>query len=164
MRVFLQESVVVSRPFDEIEDRFVGDGRWLEPLASAAEEDGEALYVRVGTPWTGGPLARKVRVTLGPPHNRGQAIVVPLSWKATTTPRLFPVLEGDLEVAPLGSDQCRLTLTASYEPPLGELGHRLDKALLHNVANSTVGAFLARVAEILDDTHGSVHDLRPGWD
>jgi len=162
MRVFLQESVEVSRPFDEAQEHFVGDGSWFAPLVRAAEEDGEALYFRAGPLWAGAQVSRKVRVTLGPPHDRGEAIVVPISWRATTLPGLFPVLDGDLEVAPLGPERCRVTLSASYVPPFGDVGQALDRALLHRVAISTARAFLDRVADSLEG-NASVKDLRPGW-
>jgi hypothetical protein len=156
MRVFLEESVEVARPLEAVWGRFLGDGSWFAPLATAAEEDGEALYFRVGPSLAGGQVARKVRVILGPPHNRGEAIVVPLSWQANALPGLFPVLDGDLVVAAIDAERCRVTLTGSYEPPLGEVGRQLDRALLHRVAHSTVRAFLDRVAASLEaDTSGN---------
>jgi hypothetical protein len=156
MRVFLEESVDVSRSLEAVWGRFLGDGSWFAPFATAAEEDGEALYFRAGPSWSGGQAARKVRVTLGSPRNRGMAIVVPISWKASTLPGLFPVLDGDLEVASIDAERCRVTLTGTYEPPLGELGRQLDRALLHRVAHSTVRAFLDQVADSLEaDTSGN---------
>jgi hypothetical protein len=150
MRLFLEESTDVSRPFAIVRERFVGDGSWFAPLASAAEEDGEALYLRIGPSWASGRVARTVVVTLGMPHDRGSALVVPLSWKSSELPVLFPVLDGDVEVAPTAQDKCRLTLTASYVPPFGELGRRLDRAILHRVARSTAHSFLARVAACVE--------------
>lgn len=73
-----------------------------------------------------------------------------MKWEAVHFPSLFPVLEGDLEFAPLGGPQCRMILSASYVAPLGELGRRLDKALLHRVAESTVRSFLVRLATALE--------------
>ena len=67
-------------------------------------------------------MTRKVRVTLGPPYNRGMAIVVPLSWEASSLSALFPVLDGEIEVASIDAEHCRLILSASYTPPLGEVG------------------------------------------
>jgi len=115
-------------------------------LASAAAEDGETLQMRIGPSWAGGRLTRDVRVTIGPPRNRANALVIPLAWEPTKLQALFPVLNGDMELAPIGQGHCRLTLSASYVPPLGELGTHLDHALLHHVAQSTVRSFLARVA------------------
>jgi hypothetical protein len=95
-----------------------------------------------------------VRVNLGVPHERGEALVVPLAWRSSELPGLFPVLDGDLELAPVDPDQCRLTLSASYVPPFGELGRQLDRAVLHRVARSTARSFVARVAASLElDPH-----------
>ena len=47
MRVFLKESVDVSRPLEAIWERFVGEPDWFSRFATEAEEDGEALYRRV---------------------------------------------------------------------------------------------------------------------
>jgi hypothetical protein len=161
MRVLLQESVDVGRPLEEIWGRFLGDGSWFAPLATAAEEDGEALYFRVGPSWAGGQ-ARKVLVTLGQPHNRDEAIVVPISWRSAASSGLFPVLDGDLVVASVNAERCRITLQASYVPPFGELGRQLDKALLNRVASSTARAFLDRVADSLEG-NAQVIELIPKW-
>jgi hypothetical protein len=151
MRFFLQDFADVSCSFEATRPRFVGDGRWFAPLASAAEQDGEALCLRIGPSRGSGRVAHKVRVTLGPPHNRGDAVVVPVSWESSGLPGLFPVLDGDVELAPLDPDRCRVTFSASYVPPLGELGRQLDRALLHRVARSTPHSFLAQVAGSLED-------------
>jgi hypothetical protein len=163
MGVFLEESVEVSRPLEAIWGYFIGDASWFAPLATAAEEDGEALYFRVGPSWEGVRVSRKVQVSLGPPRNRGEAIVVPISWQASTAPGLFPTLDADLEVASTDAEHCLLTLTGSYEPPLGELGRQLDRILLHRIALSTARSFLDRVADRLE-TESRVKDLRQGWD
>jgi len=151
MRFFLEDSVDVSRPFEAVRERFVSDGTWFAPLASAAEEDGEALYLRMGPSWASGRVAREIRVTLGPPRDRGIAVVVPVSWQSSGLPALFPVLDGDVELLPRNPDYCRVSLFASYVPPFGQLGGQLNRALLHHVAQSTVRSFLVRMAESLED-------------
>jgi len=149
-RAFLvQDFADVDRPLESVCGRFVGDGCWLAPIADAAHEEGESLRVRIGPAWSAGRVSREVRVHLGPPHRRGDALVVPISWEAVGLRSLFPMLDGDVELAPLGAGRCRLTLSASYVPPLGELGARLDQALLHRVAASTVRAFVSRIATSL---------------
>ena len=76
---------------------------------------------------------------------------MPVSWESSELPGLFPALDGDLELSPRDPDRCRVTFSASYVPPLGELGRQLDRALLHRVARSTVSSFLARVAGSLEN-------------
>jgi hypothetical protein len=128
MRFFLQDFADVSRSFEATRGRFVGDGRWFAPLASAAEEDGEALYFRVGPPWASGRVAHEVRVTLGPPHDRRDAVVVSVSWESSELPGLFPVLDGDLELSPRDPDRCRVRFSASYVPPLASKIHPTSEA------------------------------------
>ena len=74
MRLLLQEFTDVSRPFALARARLVGDEGWFAPFATAAEEDGRDLYLRLGPTWASGLAARKVRVTLGAPHERGEAL------------------------------------------------------------------------------------------
>jgi len=161
VHVFLEESVDVSCSFEAVRGRCLGDENWFAPFAAAAKEDGEALYLRVGPSLANLQTTHEVRVTLGPPHSRGDAIVLSITWKAVVLPGLFPVLDGELEVAPLDPDRCRVTLTASYVPPLGAVGRQLDHVLLHRVAHSTARAFLDRVADTLEE-NASLNDLKPG--
>ena len=148
--IFVQDFIDVALPLASVRGQFSNTERWLAVLASEAEEDGEALRLQIGPTWAGGLVTREVEVTLGPTHERGESLVVPLVWKATGLTGVFPMLNGDLELAPLGAQRCRLTLAASYLPPFGEVGRALDHALLHRVAQSTVRSFLARVATSLE--------------
>ena len=75
--------------------------------------------------------------------------VIPLAWEPSGLLALFPVLHGDILLAPIGPGWCRVTLAASYVAPFGALGSRVDHALLHRVAASTVRSFLSRVATSL---------------
>ena len=77
--------------------------------------------------------------------------MITLSWEPVAHRSLFPILSGDLELAPIGGGLCRLTLAASYEPPLGEVGEALDRAVLHRVAQSTIRSFLQRLAKTLGE-------------
>ncbi|HVB50333.1 MAG TPA: hypothetical protein VND89_01135 [Acidimicrobiales bacterium] len=153
--IFVQDFIDVPLPLAIIRGKFASTERWLTDVASAAEEDGEALRLQIGPTWAGGLVTREVEVTLGPTHERGEALVVPLVWRATGLAGIFPILNGDLELAPLGSQQCRLTLAATYLPPFGDVGRALDRALLHRVAQSTVRSFLARVATNVEAGDGS---------
>ncbi len=152
MRVLLEESVDVSRPFEVVRTCFAGDGSWFTPLAAAAEADGTALLTRVGPSWVGGRVAREVRVSFGTHHERGDALVVPISWASSEASGLFPVLNGDILLVPFDAERCRVWLVASYEPPFGQLGGQLDRALLHHIARSTARSFLSWVAESLEET------------
>jgi hypothetical protein len=147
--VFLQDYVDVDRPVDEVGDRLASGSAWLSPLAAAAGGDATSLLVRVGPQRRGELVARTVRVRLGRPNMHGGVVNVPIRWEDAQHPALFPVLDGDLEVAPLDDASCRVVLRASYRPPLRALGRVIDEAVLHRVAESTVRAFLHRAADAL---------------
>jgi hypothetical protein len=148
--IFILDYVDVGLPLEFVRERFMRTETWLTDLASAAENDGEALRLQIGPTWVGGRVTREVEVTLGPMRERGEARVVPVDWRASGLTGMFPILSGDLELASLGLHDCRLALAAAYHPPLGDFGRALDRALLHRVAQSTVRSFLARVAATLD--------------
>lgn len=149
--VVVEDFVDVAVGYDRVRADLVGDGRWLAPLARRAEAEGETLRLRLGPAWAGGRIRREVEVRLGPVRPRGDACVIALSWSAVGATALFPVLEGDLELASIGPGETRLTLSASYVPPLGGVGQVLDRALLHRLAQSTIRSFLGQLAEALGE-------------
>lgn len=148
--VFLQDFVDVESPADQVGRRLAAGSDWLAPLAAAAGDDAAMLLVRVGPQLLGDCLARTVLVRLGRPSWRDNVVMVPIRWEDAQHPALFPVLDGDLEVAPLDDDGCRIVLYAAYRPPLRAVGRAIDEAVLHRVAESTVRAFLRRAAAALE--------------
>jgi len=58
-------------------------------------------------------------------------------------------MSADLEIAPLDAELTQLTLRGRYEPPLGAVGRRLDRLLMHRVAEASVRAFLGRLVATL---------------
>lgn len=119
---------------------------WLPGLAGAAQDHGDALLAEVGF-GERVRLDRTVTIEVGPPVHAATKTVIPLRWTATDAPGLFPSLDADLEVAPLGADSTQLSISARYRPPLGPLGEAIDRAVLHRVAEATVKDFLDRVAD-----------------
>jgi len=152
--VFIEDFVDVALALSEVRPRICDAGARLAPLARAAEADGESFRADVGPFAPGGPIRREVRVVLGPVRQRGDAFVVPVSWAATSAPGLFPILDGDVELVAIAPARCRLTLSASYTPPLGGVGRALDWAVLHRLAQSTIRSFLSRVAAELEGAGG----------
>jgi hypothetical protein len=121
---------------------------WLRGLAGEANFRGDVLLADVGF---GGRVrvARRVAVELGAPvHTAGKA-VLPLRWTPTGAAGLFPAMEADLEVAPLSSNRTQLAMSARYVPPLGPIGHAIDRAVLYRVAEATLKDFLDRVGDSL---------------
>lgn len=147
--MLLHDFAYVPVSAERVCDRLAEDSGWLAPLAAAAMDEGEALRLRVG-PLSALPmLGKTVRCEVGPPLTRGDVTIVPLTWKATSAPGLFPVLSADLEVAPLDKELTQLTIHGRYEPPLGAVGRRLDRLLMHRIAEASIRAFLGRLAATL---------------
>ena len=73
--------------------------------------------------------------------------MIPLHWAAAGATGLFPSLDADLEIAPLGPDRTQLAMSARYVPPLGAVGRAIDRAVLFRVAEATLKDFLDHVAE-----------------
>ena len=121
----------------------------LQQAAAAAYDEGEDLLSRVGPFGPVPGLSKVVSVHVGDVRDRGEGFVMPLQWSATGPTELFPVMHADLEITPLGVQQSQLRLSGSYDPPLGALGKRLDRLLLHQLAEATVRALLKQLVTAL---------------
>ena len=121
---------------------------WLPGLAGSANHHGDALLAEVGF-GSDVRVARTVTVEFGRPITMPTKTVLPLQWTATGVSGVFPSLDADLEIAPLGPDRTQLAMSARYVPPLGALGRVIDRAVLFRVAEATLKDFLDRVRESL---------------
>jgi hypothetical protein len=136
----------------------LGPDGWVPGLAEKANARGDALLAEVGF-GDDVRVARQVQIEFGQPVRVASKLVLPLRWTATGASGLFPALDADLEVAPLGPDRTQLAMSARYEPPFGPIGRAIDRALLFRVAEATLKDFLDRVATALVEgpEHGSTH-------
>jgi hypothetical protein len=96
------------------------------------------------------PLRKRVTVEAGEPVKAGSWTEMPLTWKASFPEKLFPVMEGRVELAPVDGLVTRLTVSGMYDPPLGRVGRQLDEALMHRVAEATVKELAESIAERLE--------------
>jgi hypothetical protein len=103
--------------------------------------------------------SKRVRVDLEQPYRRGDAWVLPFHWSATALPALFPAMEAELSVAPLGESEVRLTFSGRYRPPLGGVGQIVDTVLLHRVVERSVRGFLHALGDGLERRAAT----RPGF-
>jgi len=143
----------VEAPFDLVARLLAEDATAVlqEATDDAAEQAGtlsRTLSVEVG----GFEVGRDVSIEVGEFEPRGiTRSVVPLRWHAEKGRLLFPELAADMEVAALALDPplTQLTVSGSYEPPLGVLGAGADRLLLHRLAEATVHRFTHDVADRL---------------
>jgi hypothetical protein len=119
---------------------------WLPGIARDANHRGDVLLAEVGF-GDDVRIARQVAIELGETVRMPTKTVVPLRWQATGPSGLFPSLDADLEIAPLGPHRTQLAMSARYVPPLGPIGRAIDRAMLFRVAEATLKDFLDRVGE-----------------
>ena len=74
---------------------------WVPGLARDANHHGDALLAEVGF-GDDVRVARKVAIEFGDPVRMPSKTVMPLHWAAAGATGLFPALDADLEIAPLG--------------------------------------------------------------
>jgi hypothetical protein len=154
--MLIKDFVQIKAPYAVVRDSLLQPTPgWLIESANAAYAEGERLCLTLGPSGTVPAVRKRVQVELGAGYARGDGTVVPLSWWAIRGQHLFPTLEADLEIMPLGPDQVMLTLMGHYEPPLGPLGRRLDRLLLHRVAEACVRSFLRRTAASLEEAEAA---------
>lgn len=145
--MFVQDFMIVERPCGElVAELEVGAGLLFRQCLGEAEADLDRLRVKVGPENWPALLAKTVEVQFGPVRSHGDVTLLAFSWHATGTGSLFPALDADLELSPLGQNRTELTLRGRYEPPGGILGRRIDQLLLHRLADATVRAFLSSLA------------------
>lgn len=147
--MFVRYYLDLALPFGIVETAFLCDpAAWLPGVAEAADVQGDRLLAEVGF-GQGHRIEKRIEIEVGEPAHLGGTTLLPMTWKATGADSVFPALEADLELAPMGPDRTQVSISARYRPPLGRLGRALDRALLHRVAEATIKDFLDRVGDRL---------------
>lgn len=121
------------------------------PWSVSLDGDGRTHLARVGLNVGRLPIYKHVRLRVGASTAtlRPDSVMLPVSWEAVGGPPIFPRMEGTLHVEPSRNGGSRLTLNATYEPPLGKLGELIDRALMHRIAQATMSDFVDRLAAAL---------------
>lgn len=155
--IFIRYYLELEHPMPALERALLqAPSSWLPALAERADERGQRLLTEVGFRVEGLRIVKKVTITIGSPMQTAGRTFVPITWRATGVAGLFPVLEGDLEIASLGPTRTQLAFSGQYRPPLGLIGRTADRTLLSRVAEATVKDFVDRIAERLDAQSSTV--------
>ena len=147
--MFVRYYLELPLPPARVEQALLGSPEWLSELAGEAQRRGDVLLADVGVGPLGPRLGRRVAVQLGKPVAFPSMTSLPMTWEPLGMDGLFPRLDADLEVGPLGEDRTQLAISARYRPPLGVVGQAIDRVLLHRVAEATVKDFLDRVGQAI---------------
>lgn len=148
---------VLPHPPDAVTALLIAPGhQW----SVALEEGGSALLAKVGLNVAGVPVYKKVKLQIGQSTTNvtSRGIMLPVSWKAVGGPPIFPQMEGTLHVEPAPGGTT-LWLNARYDPPFGQLGVLIDRAVMHRMAEITMTDFVQRLAAALTS---ELEKARPG--
>ncbi len=128
----------------------LADRGGLSQVSRSAYDCGLRALIRVG-PLGDLPGASKlVDVRFLEPVDRGGVTTVGLRWEATgPAAGLFPVLDANITLAADGDDRTTISFAGPYRAPLGRLGSGLDRAVMHCVADATIGALISDLARAL---------------
>jgi hypothetical protein len=160
--MFVRYYLELPLPAGQAEEALLGSSAgWLSAVAGEAQRRGDDLLAEVGVGPLGTRLRRRVTIRLGDPVRFPSMTSLPLTWEPVELEGLLPRLEADIELGALGEDRTQLAISAHYRPPLGALGQRIDRVLLHRVAEATVKDFLDRVGEALTSQAGADGKLGP---
>jgi hypothetical protein len=143
--MFVRYFTELGLPSRDVEVAFEDPASWVPVLADAATVHGHQVLSAVGFGETR-RFEKKVKLEFGRPVTLPAKTLLPMRWRPQGGGEgLFPVLDADLEIAPMGPDVTQLAITARYEPPFGAVGRLIDRAVLHRVAEATLKDFLDRV-------------------
>jgi len=151
--MFLRYFVTIRCPTPEVEAAFEGGvENWMPALVHQADKNGAAILSQLGFTIGNRLIHRDIEVSVGAPRRVASATLIPIRWRAASGSSLFPVLDGQLEIASVGPAITQVGLSATYEPPLGLAGRVADRALLHRIAEITIKGFLDAVGERLESS------------
>ena len=164
-RMLVSDFIHIDRPFAVVRDAVLACGpAWLADSAVAAYEQTEQASLRIFSSIGPLRLSKRVWAEVSEPSLRNGHVTQRLSWRATGATHLFPTMEADIEVAPLGDAMTSITFQGRYEPPLGPLGREVDRMLLHRVVEASVRALLTRVTARLMVAAGAAVAYADGAD
>lgn len=147
--MMVSDFMSVPLPMDLVQRRISGsDGLGL--LADAAYRRGEEMAV--------GPsqaVAVPVEFTMGVPVVGSNSIAFPISWRAAGSTLLFPHMDAELVLSPLG-ESTHVEFRGVYTPPMGPVGALLDRVAMHRLAEATVRNFLERLVDLIEVSGASV--------
>ncbi len=146
----------VNHPYEQVRDLLSKDAVSVfhdatQSAASRAESVAAELRVDIG----GVDLGAEIAVAVPSVTDQDRKVTsrptttLVVEWKAAKSPRLFPVMRGELSIYPLTTTETQLDFSGHYEPPLGALGGAVDAVLGHRLAEASVHRFMTEVARHL---------------
>jgi hypothetical protein len=147
--VFIDDEILLEVGFDAAQAGLakLTSGDTLASASQDAYSEGVSDLIRVGPLGAVPGTSKLVEVRFRNLVRRDACAGLAVRWEATGPGGgLFPALDADITVMPVGDQSTLLRLAGSYRPPFGALGVAIDAAILHRVATATIRTFLSRIA------------------
>ena len=117
-----------------------------------SEPAGDGSFgLQIGSEVAGFTPTKAIRVQTGVATLAERRSKIPLSWHADPVRGAFPEFAGAVELTPLNADMGELTITGSYDLPLGFIGAIGEAALLRNLAQRTIDTLADALARALTE-------------
>jgi hypothetical protein len=143
----------VNHRYEHVRDALKADALGIFQQAThAAEARGGEVAASLSVDVSGLQVSKDIDITVGAIHedtSPSAVTHVELEWRASESPRLFPVMKGDLKVYPLTATETLVDFNGEYEPPMGLIGGAIDAVVGHRLAEASVHRFVVAVVERL---------------
>lgn len=140
----------VRAPHGHVEEVLAHLEREMAVHATDAYREGEALHQRLEA--GAGVPAKSVLLHVGQARIRRDGVAFPVTWRATGPTVLFPRMQADLVVSPIGAHSSSLVFEGTYEPPFGFVGGAFDRLVMNRIAEMTVKIWVDHVARLVEDS------------
>jgi len=146
----------VNRPYEHVRDALKKDAlNVFQAATKAAASRAQTIASELHIDFGGIGVKTDITITVkGVEEKVAEAGLGPitrllLEWEATSMPRLFPLMKGELSIYPLTSSETQLDFWGIYEPPFGAVGRTLNAMVGHRIAEVSVHRFVDDVADYL---------------
>jgi hypothetical protein len=143
----------VNHPYAQVRDALRHDAVGLFRAATRAASDRAAkVAASLRVEIAGIEVAKDIAIRVARVEEKtskalaGPVTILHLEWEAAQSPRLFPLMRGELSVYALTATETQLDFHGHYEVPLGALGGMLDSIVGHRIAEASVHRFLSDTA------------------
>lgn len=146
----------VNHPHDDVKRVLTADARKVfHDATKSATSRAESVAAELRATVAGIEVGTDIEIAIDAVEETARSVKTPpstrlkLEWKASKSPRLFPLMHAELTIYPLTATETQLDLSGRYEPPLGALGNAIDAVMMHRIAEASVHRFVRDVAEYL---------------
>jgi len=144
----------VNHPYAKVRDVLKNDAlKVFQSATKGAATRAESIASDLSVSIAGLEISREIAIQVNDIQEQGTGssakTTLQITWQASETPRLFPLMNAELSIYPLTATETQLDFAGQYEPPAGALGGVIDSVLGHRIAEVSVHRFVTDIAAYL---------------